>query len=82
MTDLILRRGRLITFNTENLETVDIAIKDGKISAILPNLKESASQEIDLDSKLISPPFVESHIHLDSVLTAGEPRWNESGDFV
>ncbi|MGB7375580.1 MAG: cytosine deaminase [Rivularia sp. (in: cyanobacteria)] len=79
MTDLILRRGRLITFNTENLETVDIAIKDGKISAISPNLKESASQEIDLDSKLISPPFVESHIHLDSVLTAGEPRWNESG---
>ncbi len=79
MTDLILRRGRLITFNTENLETVDIAIKDGQISAISPNLKESASQEIDLDSKLISSPFVESHIHLDSVLTAGEPRWNESG---
>ncbi len=79
MTDLILRRGRLITFNTENIETVDIAIKDGKITAISPNLKESASQEIDLDSKLISPPFVESHIHLDSVLTAGEPRWNESG---
>lgn len=79
MTDLILRRGRLITFNTEDSQTVDIAIKDGQISAISPNLKESASQEIDLDSKLISPPFVESHIHLDSVLTAGEPRWNESG---
>ena len=27
----------------------------------------------------VSPPFVESHIHLDSVLTAGEPRWNQSG---
>jgi cytosine deaminase len=79
MTDLILRRGRLITLNTEESQTVDIAIKDGKISAISPNLKESASQEIDLDSKLISPPFVESHIHLDSVLTAGEPRWNQSG---
>ncbi len=79
MTDLILRRGRLITFNTENIETVDIAIKNGQITAISPNLKESPSQEIDLDSKLISPPFVESHIHLDSVLTAGEPRWNESG---
>ncbi|MGB3636616.1 MAG: cytosine deaminase [Rivularia sp. (in: cyanobacteria)] len=79
MTDLILRRGRLITFDTENLETVDIAIKDGQITAISPNLKESASQEIDLEEKLISPPFVESHIHLDSVLTAGEPRWNESG---
>ncbi|MEM6425345.1 MAG: cytosine deaminase, partial [Cyanobacteria bacterium P01_D01_bin.128] len=29
--------------------------------------------------QLVSPPFVESHIHLDSALTAGEPRWNQSG---
>ncbi|MGB3651718.1 MAG: cytosine deaminase [Rivularia sp. (in: cyanobacteria)] len=76
--DLILRRGRLITFNTES-EIVDIGIKDGLITAISPNLKESAAQELDLSEKLVSPPFVESHIHLDSVLTAGEPRWNESG---
>ena len=25
------------------------------------------------------PPFVEPHIHLDTTLTAGEPKWNESG---
>ncbi|AFY53989.1 cytosine deaminase-like metal-dependent hydrolase [Rivularia sp. PCC 7116] len=79
MTDLILRQGRVVSFNTEESETVDIAIKDGQITAISPNLTESAAQEIDLSGKLISPPFVESHIHLDSVLTAGEPRWNESG---
>jgi cytosine/creatinine deaminase len=34
---------------------------------------------IDIEGKLVSPPFVESHIHLDSVLTVGEPRWNQSG---
>ncbi|MGB6299377.1 MAG: cytosine deaminase [Rivularia sp. (in: cyanobacteria)] len=79
MTDLILRRGKVVSFNTEESETVDIAIKDGQITAISPNLKQSAHQEIDLSEKLISPPFVESHIHLDSVLTAGEPRWNQSG---
>lgn len=28
---------------------------------------------------LCSPPFVEPHIHLDCVFTAGEPRWNQSG---
>jgi len=77
--DLILRRGKVVSFNTENSETVDIAIKDGQITAIAANLKESAGQEIDLEEKLVSPPFVESHIHLDSVLTAGEPRWNQSG---
>jgi cytosine/creatinine deaminase len=34
---------------------------------------------IDVEGKLVSPAFVESHIHLDSVLTVGQPRWNESG---
>ena len=28
---------------------------------------------------LLSPPYVEPHVHLDTCLTAGEPRWNESG---
>ncbi|HKG49320.1 MAG TPA: hypothetical protein VKB14_02680 [Actinomycetales bacterium] len=28
---------------------------------------------------LLAPPYVEPHVHLDAVLTAGEPRWNESG---
>ena len=77
--DLILRRGRLITFEIENSGLLDIGIKDGQIAAISPNLQESAGEELDLEGKLISPPFVESHIHLDSVLTAGEPRWNQSG---
>ncbi len=33
---------------------------------------------IDLDGKLVLPPFVESHVHLDTCLTAGEPKWNMS----
>ncbi|MEO1378042.1 MAG: cytosine deaminase [Cyanobacteria bacterium J06635_10] len=77
--DLVLRKGKLITIDTEDSEIVDIGIKDGQIAAISSNINESARQEIDLESNLISPPFVESHIHLDSVLTAGEPRWNQSG---
>lgn len=77
--DLILRRGKLILFDIGESEPLDIGIKDGIITAISPNLSESAHQELDLAGKLISPPFVESHIHLDSVLTAGEPRWNQSG---
>lgn len=38
-----------------------------------------AEREIDAEGRLLSPPFVESHVHLDTALTAGEPRWNESG---
>ncbi|MEM9116665.1 MAG: cytosine deaminase [Cyanobacteria bacterium P01_F01_bin.56] len=76
MVSLLLRHGRLVTAPQT---TVDLAIADGLITAIAPNLDMAAEQTIDLDGELISPPFVESHIHLDSALTAGQPRWNQSG---
>jgi cytosine/creatinine deaminase len=76
--DLLLRRCRLLHSTLPKSE-VDIAIVGGKIVAIAPNLNEPAQQEFDIQGKLVSSPFVESHIHLDSALTAGEPRWNQSG---
>ncbi|MEO1394168.1 MAG: cytosine deaminase [Cyanobacteria bacterium J06634_5] len=58
---------------------VDIAIAGNQIKAIAPHLDLNAPTKLSVGGKLVSPPFVESHIHLDSALTAGEPRWNESG---
>jgi cytosine deaminase len=58
---------------------VDIAVRDGTISAIAAEVNQSAALELDVQGQLVSPPFVESHIHLDSALTAGDPRWNQSG---
>lgn len=72
--DMILRNGKL-----PSGEPVDIGFKDGRIRAIEPNLAISAAQELILGGRLVSPPFVESHIHLDSALTAGQPRWNQTG---
>ncbi|MBW4495599.1 MAG: amidohydrolase family protein, partial [Oscillatoria princeps RMCB-10] len=72
--DLLLRECRLLTGSL-----VDIAIKDGLIAAIAPQLGDRADMEIGVGGKLASPPFVESHIHLDSALSAGEPRQNASG---
>lgn len=34
---------------------------------------------LDLNGKIVLPPYVEPHIHLDYALTAGTPRWNQSG---
>ncbi|MBD2059857.1 cytosine deaminase [Oculatella sp. FACHB-28] len=76
--DLLLRRCRLIHLD-QPAETVDIAIQAGRIVAIAPHLDQSAQLELDIQEQMVSPPFVESHIHLDSALTAGEPRWNQSG---
>jgi cytosine/creatinine deaminase len=34
---------------------------------------------LDAEGGLVIPPFIEPHIHLDTTLTAGEPKWNLSG---
>ncbi|XGV97203.1 MAG: cytosine deaminase [Leptolyngbya sp. BL-A-14] len=78
MYDLLLRHGRLLQPDG-TIAPVDLAIQQGTIVAIAPQITEPAELELDLQSQLISPPFVESHIHLDSALTVGEPRWNQSG---
>jgi cytosine/creatinine deaminase len=70
---LILRGARL------GDEVLDVGIEDGRVSRIAARLDERAEREIDAGGRLASPPFIESHVHLDTTLTAGEPRWNESG---
>ncbi|MBW4601356.1 MAG: cytosine deaminase [Calothrix sp. FI2-JRJ7] len=75
--DLLLRQAKLVT--APDSSSVDIGILDGKIVKIASAISGDASMELNIDGKLVSPPFVESHIHLDSALTAGTPRWNQSG---
>jgi cytosine/creatinine deaminase len=78
--DILLLNCRLLRPNSQSeTDVVDIAIASGKIVEIAPYISTAAKLELDLKQKLVSPPFVESHIHLDSALTAGQPRWNQSG---
>ena len=58
----------------------DIRVMDGKFEEIGPDLAPRAGEEVlDCTGKLVLPPFIESHVHLDTCLTAGEPVWNQSG---
>ncbi|MEG4083227.1 cytosine deaminase [Microcoleus sp. POL10_C6] len=75
---IVLRQCRLLGA-IDDRPTVDIAIDDDQIVAVSPHISEFGERELDIQGNLVSPPFVESHIHLDSALTAGEPRWNQSG---
>ncbi len=78
MFDLIIHNGR-IAVSSSQTQIADIGIQNGLITAIAPQLIAASRQTIDAQNQWVSPPFVESHIHLDSVLTAGNPRWNQSG---
>ena len=60
--DLILRNGRLV--GQDGQTTVDIGIQNGHITAIESDLS-AEGRELDLRGRLVTPGFIETHIHLD-----------------
>ncbi|MFI3238703.1 MAG: cytosine deaminase [Lachnospiraceae bacterium] len=61
---------------------MDIEVEDGVIKSLMQagSISYDISEEnIDAKGCLVVPPFIEPHIHLDAVLTAGDPSWNLSG---
>lgn len=61
-------------------KAVDIRVSEGKFQEIAENIAPLPGEEIkDLHNRLVLPPFIESHVHLDTGLTAGDPVWNMSG---
>lgn len=61
---------------------IDIAINDGKIVDISKGINATAVKEVDGQGYLASPPFVDSHFHMDSALSLGQPRLNQSGTLL
>ena len=75
---LIIRQARL----HRRTGLVDIAVQDGQFARIAPDISDSAAREIDAGGRLVSPPFIDAHVHLDAVLTVGQPRYNASGTLL
>ena len=61
-------------------DCTDIRVSDGVFETIEQGLSALPGEEvIDGTGCMILPPFIESHVHLDTCLTAGDPEWNMSG---
>ncbi|KPH06675.1 cytosine deaminase (plasmid) [Rhizobium acidisoli] len=78
MFDLIVRNANL----PDGSESIDIGIQGGKIIALQRNLQAQAGEEIDATGRLVSPPFVDPHFHMDATLSLGLPRMNVSGTLL
>jgi cytosine/creatinine deaminase len=76
--DLILRHANL----PDGCRDIDIGIENGRIVAVAAALPATAAQEIDVRGRLVSPPFVDAHFHLDAALSLGLPRRNVSGTLL
>jgi cytosine deaminase len=86
--DLIIRNAVVSPTLRHGASLFDIGIEGDRIAAVVPsggslaNAAGATGREIDAAGGLVSSPFADAHIHLDSVLTVGEPRHNESGTLI
>ncbi len=78
MLDTIIRGANLPDGRTE----IDIGIAGERIVAVEPHLAAEAAEEIPAHGRLVCPPFIDAHVHMDSTLSLGMPRMNLSGTLL
>lgn len=66
--DLIIRNARLVDA-ISSAPLVDLGIRNGRYAAIEHELAGEAAEVVDAGGRLVSPGFVETHIHLDKTCT-------------
>ena len=63
--DLLIRNGTVIDGSGLPRFRADVAIAQGKIAAI-GRIRDSATQVIDAEGRVVSPGFVDGHTHMDA----------------
>ena len=77
MVDLIVRNARLL-----DGRLLDVAVQGERFVRIGQGLDLDATSVIDAEGRLVTAPLVDCHLHLDASLTAGRPRFNQSGTLI
>lgn len=73
--DVLIKHGNIFGGGTWMQENTDIGILDGKIVEMKKDLDEKEAKEvIDATDKLVSPAFVDAHMHIDKALLAQNDR--------
>ena len=73
--DVVIRNARV----RGSAELVDIALAKDRIAAVGPRSAATATREIDAAGCLVSPGFVNLHLHADKALLGERMRPNVSG---
>ena len=69
--DLVIRGGTIIDGSGGEPLAADLAVRDGRIAAIGPNL-DAGAEEIDARGRIVTPGFVDVHTHDD-----GQAIWSQ-----
>jgi cytosine/creatinine deaminase len=78
MLDLLIQHVNL----PDGRRDQSVAVQDGRIVEVAAGLQAPAHETLDGQGRLLSPPFVDAHFHMDSTLSYGLPRINQSGTLL
>jgi N-acyl-D-amino-acid deacylase len=68
MDDLIVRGATVIDGTGSPPRLLDVAVRDGRISAVEARRSESAARQIDGTGRILAPGFIDIHTHSDFTL--------------
>lgn len=71
MLDIIIRGGSYPDYEKEEMVKGDIGIKDGKVVEI-GNITELAKKVINAEGRIVSPGFIDIHMHEEDFIDEGE----------
>jgi N-acyl-D-aspartate/D-glutamate deacylase len=72
MYDILIRNGTVVDGTGADCRVADVAILDGVIAAVGPDLEGDAYEVVDGSGLLVTPGFVDIHTHYD-----GQVTWDE-----
>jgi len=78
MLDLIITNAAL----PDGRRGMSVAVQAGRITEVTAGLSAPAHETLDAGGDLLAPPFCDPHFHMDTTLTYGQPRVNESGTLL
>ncbi|MCX7941291.1 MAG: amidohydrolase family protein [Endomicrobia bacterium] len=77
--DLVIKNAKIYDYERQKYLKVDIAVADGVIKKVNEHIKATAKTVIDAKNNLVTPAFVDPHIHLDKCLISEDIPENKSG---
>ena len=74
MDDLVIRGGSVLDGTGAEAVAADVAIRDGRITAIVPRYSGTARREIDARGSTVAPGFIDIKTHSDFTLPYAPAR--------
>ena len=76
MYDILIKGGQIVDGSGEPAFYGDVAVQDGKIARIAPEITEDAKRVIDASGLQVTPGFIDTHSHSDKAAYNGSDCYN------